>query len=123
MLNINLKERKDFNRKGLVELLQSIFSDEDTNGNNGKEHGGQVFNYFGAKKIYDVLSVVEESWSDDQLMEAYVMHLPNEMTEEEIVKTYADWYVWTYRNWCEEQSYSYTKNENGQITTIAWAFN
>ena len=55
MAEIRIAKRRRMNRKGLLEMLQTVFSDEDTNGSNGLE--------------FSKLSTTEDKSDDDIMFE------------------------------------------------------
>lgn len=93
-------------RAGLLAMLQTVFSDEDTNGNNG----------------LDFLRLSEsEDKSDDDVM--YEKYSDESIDERTVVKEYAEWYMSTMTNFCDRwQDYSCDYDENGNIVAIAYAY-
>lgn len=83
MADIRIAKRRRMNRKGLLEMLQTVFSDEDTNGSNGLE--------------FSKLSTTEDKSDDDILFEKYS---DESMDEHTVITEYAEWYMNTMNACC-----------------------
>ena len=106
MADIRIAKRRRMNRKGSLEMLQTVFSDEDTNGSNGLE--------------FSKLSTTEGKSDDDILFEKYSDKSINEHT---VITEYAEWYMNTMNAYCNRwQDYSCEYDRKGNVVAIAYAY-
>lgn len=104
MAEIRLAVRVGKDRRGLLLLLKDVFSDDDTNGNNGKS-----YNHFSKNKC------------DDKFL--YDKYIDSNLSEEEILKEYSSWYMSTMNSYIERwQNFEVLRDSNGVITAIAYAY-
>lgn len=117
--NIYIKtaSRKTFDLDGLLDMIQSVLSDNDTAGNNGPD-------YISDKGIRycKSLKLDESEWSDD----IYFRHVvstkakKDNLSEEKIFKLYKSLY--SQGGACDDENADVSFNENKQITSIAYAW-
>lgn len=106
MAEIRLAKREQMNRAGLLTMLQTIFSDEDTNGNNGVD--------------FLRLSTSLSKCDDDIMYEKYSDENIDEAT---VVKEYAEWYMASMNSFCDRwQDYSCSYDKDGYIVAVAYAY-
>lgn len=90
-------------RESLIALLQTVFSDADTNGNNGS----------------DYWKLSTEKCDDEALYEKYIS---SSMDDMDIVREYADYYMTTMIDYCRDQEYTVEQDDNGNIIAVAYAY-
>lgn len=116
MAEIRLAVRKKKTRDGLIDLLQSVFSDNDTNGLNGAEHISEE-----AIKYCRNHGILEDDWSDDLYLRHEAKMLPETMSEEDIYR----WYKSHYSMGAAKERWedaTYQKDKNGIIEAVAYAY-
>lgn len=99
--------RKEFNRTGLLDMIFSVFSDEDTNGNNGDD--------------YLLPGAAGYSCTDD-----YFRSILNECSmdtpESIIVQKAFELYSPTMTSCAKEQDFAYEVDEHGCVTSLSYAY-
>lgn len=121
--------RKDMSKQGLINTLLSVFSDEDTNGNNGIEYlssaAAEYFNIDIDNIKTDTHTEAElQKYTTDNYHAAMWKELSDEpeITEDEIVaKAFKD-YSSTCTNYCSAQEYDVVYNDEGKIGIIIYAY-
>ena len=83
MAEIRIAKRRKMNRKGLLEMLQTVFSDKDTDGSNGLE--------------VSKLSTTKDKSDGDILFEKYS---DKSIDEHTVITEYAKWYMNTMNACC-----------------------
>lgn len=103
---INCASRQSEGRAGLIELILKVFSDEDSNGNNGVE-------YF----VKDGKTLVPF----DKLHAKKLNKLSQKLTEKEIVGKAFNNYVEFCEDYFADMSYTFEEDKTGKITALAIA--
>lgn len=106
MINLETYPRLDFSREGLVNGLLYLFSDEDTNGNNGEEFLTDIARENGYKTTDDYHKA---KW------------LAFEGTEAQLAEVAFMDYTDTITGYFEDYAYSIELDEQGRIVFIAFA--
>lgn len=113
-------------RNSLIGTILSVFSDEDTNGNNGLEFMSMAAKeYFGLSGDENEDEFTEEElerYTTDNYMREYLLSLPSNTTEREIVAKAFDMYSVSMINYCHDQGYDITVDKNGRVTSITYAY-
>lgn len=119
-------ERKEYDFKGLKALILSVFSDEDTNGNNGPEYlTREARKYFGFDPddnewYKDIPEDDLEKFTNDW----YLFNILDEMAgkpEIDVVAKAFEIYAPTVLNYYDDMSWDYAENDKGQITALFFA--
>lgn len=94
-------------------MLLEVFSDEDTNGNNGEEYVSE------AAKDYFLRNQIEKSmWSDDYYHRLMAQHMTD---EDEIAQFIMNDYFSSMLSCIREQDCMMERNDKGQISAIIYA--
>ena len=124
MLKVLLSTRFNFDIEGFIEMLQALFSDSDTNGDNGEEYfyhdveltDGRLQLVFDNEKGEVGLKSINDILAD------YVRQVYEKLDEVTIAKQYADFYTKYSINAYDAQAYEYHCGADGYITAITYAF-
>lgn len=103
MSEVRLAVRSSMSREGLIEMLQHVFSDNDTNGSNGPE-------YFRLDKDKPDDKIMEEIYSDETFSEAIV------------IEKYVDWYFGSMESYCRWQDYDILYDDKKKAIAIAYSY-
>lgn len=121
---LSLSTRKSSDIEGLLNLLDDVFSDSDTNGENGINYLSES-----AKTFFESSDIPEDMWSDN-----YYMHLQfrkqwdesinngTPITEMDIIENYANWFIGTNMSYYQRMmEYQIAKDESNEVIAIAFA--
>lgn len=112
---IKIAYRKKFDREGLIDMIQEVLSDDDTNGKNGLEYLSEE-----AEKYLTEKDVPIDKWSDDLYHRYQIMDLPLTTSETEICQKYIS-NLYTMMPTYKQEISDFITNETGEVMAIAYA--